>query len=295
VNFDERGLAFPCEEAWLYGVLALPSQCERKGVLIVVGGPQYRVGSHRQFTLLARNLAASGIAVFRFDFRGMGDSEGEARTFEDVEDDLRCAIDKFLVEAPLVEELVIWGLCDAASAAIFYAHRDPRITGLVLLNPWVRTEAGAAKAYLKHYYVSRLFDPQLWGKIGRGQLNLKATARSVLGFAGEAFSGRKKKTASASREVWRPSHPASCDLAPLPDRMLEGFTQFRGRVLLILSGNDLTAQEFSDLVKGSREWRKLLASPRVTSFRLHEANHTFSRREWRDQVAVWTKDWICSW
>jgi uncharacterized protein len=295
VKFDERALAFSCKEAWLYGVLALPSQCERKGVLIVVGGPQYRVGSHRQFILLARSLAASGIAVFRFDFRGMGDSEGEARTFEDVEDDLRCAIDKFLAEAPLVKELVIWGLCDAASAAIFYAHRDPRITGLVLLNPWVRTEAGAAKAYLKHYYVSRLFDPQLWSKIGRGQLNLKATARSVLGFAGEAFAGRKKPPASASGEVSSPFGPTSCDLAPLPDRMLEGFSRFRGKVLLILSGNDLTAQEFSDLVKGSREWRKLLQASRVTRFNLPEANHTFSRREWRAQVAVWTKDWICSW
>lgn len=294
MNFDERAFAFPCEEAWLYGVLALPSQCERKGVLILVGGPQYRVGSHRQFTLLARSLATSGIAVFRFDFRGMGDSEGEARTFEDVEDDLRCAIDKFLVEAPLVKELVIWGLCDAASAAIFYAHQDPRITGLVLLNPWVRTEAGAAKAYLKHYYVSRLFDPQLWSKIGRGQLNLKTTARSVLGLAGEVFAGRKKPPASASADVYSPSDSTSCDLAPLPNRMLEGFSRFRGKVLLILSGNDLTAQEFSDLVKGSREWRKLLSASRVTRFNLPEANHTFSRREWRDQVAVWTKDWICS-
>jgi exosortase A-associated hydrolase 1 len=295
MNFEERALAFSCEEAWLYGILTLPSQYGSKGVLVLVGGPQYRVGSHRQFTLLARSLAAGGIPVFRFDFRGMGDSEGEARTFEDVEDDLRCAIDKFLVEAPLVKELVIWGLCDAASAAVFYAHRDPRVTGLVLLNPWVRTEAGAAKAYLKHYYVSRLFDPQLWRKIGRGQLNLKATARSVLGFAGEAFAGRKKMAASASGEVSSPTGPASCGLVPLPDRMLEGFRRFRGRVLLILSGNDLTAQEFSDLMKGSREWRKLLQASRVTRFTLPEANHTFSRREWRDQVAGWTKDWICSW
>jgi len=31
----------------------------------------------------------------RFDYRGMGDSEGEARTFESVQDDIRIAIDTF--------------------------------------------------------------------------------------------------------------------------------------------------------------------------------------------------------
>src|SRR4051812_49228851 len=89
MNFEERALVFHCKDAWLYGVLSLPEQISSRGVLIAVGGPQYRVGSHRQFTLLARHLAAYGIPVMRFDFRGMGDSEGDARTFEDVEDDLR--------------------------------------------------------------------------------------------------------------------------------------------------------------------------------------------------------------
>ena len=48
----------------------------------MVGGPQYRVGSHRQFTLMARAFAAAGYPVLRFDYRGIGDSEGESRGFE---------------------------------------------------------------------------------------------------------------------------------------------------------------------------------------------------------------------
>jgi exosortase A-associated hydrolase 1 len=293
VNFDERALAFLCREAWLYGVLTLPSQCARKGVLILVGGPQYRAGSHRQFTLLARSLAASGVPVLRFDYRGMGDSEGEVRSFEDVEDDLRSAIDKFLVEVPLVSELVIWGLCDAASAAIFYAHKDPRVMGLVLLNPWVRTESGSAKAYLKHYYASRLFQPEFWSKIRHGKLNIVAAARSFLSVIGEATAGRKQSGSGVTVETCDTCD--TCDATLLPDRMFHGLSRFRGKILVILSGNDLTAQEFSDLVKSSRQWRKLLTSSRVTSLSLPAANHTFSRREWRDQVAAWTKDWIYSW
>ena len=87
----------------------------------------------------------------------------------------------------------------------------------------------------------------------------------------------------------------SCDRAPLPQRMLTGLSRFEGRLLLITSGNDLTAQEFLDVVQASPEWQKLLASPHVSRLDLPQATHTFSRREWRDQVAIWTKEWIRSW
>jgi dienelactone hydrolase len=62
MNYSESALTFNCADA-LGGVLARPEQPTRRGV-IVVGGPQYRVGSHRQFLQLARALAAEG--VFRF-------------------------------------------------------------------------------------------------------------------------------------------------------------------------------------------------------------------------------------
>lgn len=290
-NFGEHGLVFRCEDTWLYGVLSLPEQTASRGVLIVVGGPQYRVGSHRQFTLLARYLAAHGIPVLRFDFRGMGDSEGETRTFEDVGDDLRCAIDKFLAEVPLLRELVILGLCDAASAALFYAYQDHRVTGLVLLNPWVRTEERSARVYLKHYYTARLFQREFWHKIWHGQFDYAAAARSLSRTIGAAATGKHETAASVEQK----DSDKSCNLAPLPERMLYGLSRFKGKVLLIISGNDLTAEEFCDLVKGSREWQKLLTSAQVSRFNLPDANHTFSRREWRDQVAAWTREWIYSW
>ncbi len=285
MNFEERACTFTCNGSRLYGILSLPERAASRGVLIAVGGPQYRVGSHRQFTLLSRHLAARGVPVLRFDFRGMGDSEGDVRTFEDVGDDLRCAIDKFVQEAPFVEELVIWGLCDAASAALFYAYQDSRVTGLVLLNPWVRTDQGAAKAYLKHYYLRRLFDPELWSKLWAGKFDFVAAARSAAKITGQALALPQEASIKNT----------SCSSVPLPERMFHGFSRFKGKVLLIISGNDLTAQEFCDLIKDSRDWQNLLASAQVSRRNLREANHTFSKREWRDQVAVWTTDWIQSW
>lgn len=280
----ERPLTFTCEGASLIGVLSGAGLAAGRGVLIVVGGPQYRAGSHRQFTLLARHLAERGVPTLRFDYRGMGDSAGDARTFEDAGTDIRCAIDQFFAGVPHLKEVVIWGLCDAASAALFYAHRDARVKGLVLLNPWVRTEQGLARTHLRSYYFQRLFQASLWRKLARGEFKVReavaAFGKSVSGAMGRGSPGIAEK--SPSRELL------------LPDRMEDALRKFHGRVLVILSGNDLTAREFEGVVANSRGWQLLLGDERVTRHRLPEANHTFARREWRDQVALWTERWVKS-
>jgi exosortase A-associated hydrolase 1 len=284
VNFEERAVSFSCHDSWLYGIITLPERPVARGVLIVVGGPQYRVGSHRQFTLLARHLAAHGMPIMRFDYRGMGDSEGDMRNFEEVNDDIREATNQFFREVPAIKDIVIWGLCDAASAALFYAYRDPRVSGLVLLNPWVRTVEGEAKAYLKHYYLSRLANRELWQKMLRGRFDYARAARSAWNMAKKALPGKAPM----------PSPTGDAEQS-LPDRMSDAFGSFKGKVLLIISGKDLTAQEFLDLIKGSRKWQKLTNSPRVQRRDLPDANHTFSQRDWRDQVSSWTTEWTRSW
>ncbi|HET6756664.1 MAG TPA: hydrolase 1, exosortase A system-associated [Burkholderiales bacterium] len=261
------------------GIAHLPDAPSERAMVIITGGPQYRVGSHRQFTLLARKLAAENYAVLRFDYRGMGDSEGEPRSFERVDSDIRAAIDALIAQAPALKEVVLWGLCDAASAALFYAHQDSRVAGVVLLNPWVRSESGLAGAYLKHYYGRRLFEREFWRKISGGEFKAGAAAASFLGLLRAQFRGGESSGADQ----------------PFPQRMLEGLRRFRGRVLLILSGNDLTAAEFCDLVEQSRDWRELLRSSRVTRHELAEANHTFAQARWRAQVEDWTLEWMRSW
>ena len=288
MNIVERGLSFDCEGCWLYGVLSLPAGAapSARGVVVVVGGPQYRVGSHRQFTLLARELASQGVPVLRFDYRGMGDSEGDPRDFSDVGPDLRAAIDTFFAEVPGTREVVLWGLCDAASAAMFYAHQDARVSGMVLLNPWARTEEGAARAYLRHYYLSRLLDPGLWRKIAAGRFDLAAALRSFRGLLGKAAGGMPAPS--------QPAQAASAASPALPQRMLEGYARFRGHTLFITSGADLTAREFEALASGPG-WRRAMRGKRVARERLRDADHTFSRTEWRDQVARWTADWLRRW
>src|SRR5262249_34163772 len=134
----EDAVSFRVAGDRVLGVLHHARQPAACGVLLLVGGPQYRVGSHRQFVLLARHLAAAGVPVLRFDYRGMGDSEGGAVSFDGADADIAAAIDEFSRRVPALRRVALWGLCDAASAALMYAFRDSRVSGLVLLNPWVR-------------------------------------------------------------------------------------------------------------------------------------------------------------
>jgi len=238
-----------------------------RGVVIVVGGPQYRVGSHRQFVLLARDLAAAGIPVLRFDHAGIGDSDGEPAGFDGIDADLRAAVDALLHHAPQLRRACLIGLCDGASAAVIYAPRDERVDTLVLLNPWVRTDGTLAQAYLDNYYVRRLRNPAFWRKMLTSPLSLW---RALTGYRDTVRASRGTDAATAPTYL---------------DRMLGGARDFRGRVLVILSGADTVAAEFDGLLRRHAAWRKAYSRGGISIVRLPTANHTFSRREWRDEVA----------
>ncbi|NVM78320.1 exosortase A-associated hydrolase 1 [Duganella sp. SG902] len=272
----ERVLRFLCQGCWLIGILHVPDEPLTRGVLIVTGGPQYRVGSHRQFVLLARHLAAHQVPVMRFDYRGMGDSEGDMRDFESIQDDLEAAISEFFCTMPAMQEVVLWGLCDGATAAAFHAWSDPRITGLVLANPWVRTDQGRARATLRHYYLERVRDAAFWRKLASGGFGFRRALDSF------------RQLAQAARQPM-------AQIEPLPERLYQALERFRGQVLIILSGADLGAREFMALPRRHAHWRELLALPRVRQAVIPHANHTFARQVWRDEVAAICTKWIKTW
>ena len=276
-----HALTFDCAGETLVGILERAERPRSTGVLIVVGGPQYRAGSHRQFVLLARALAEAGYPVLRFDYSGMGDSTGQPRSFESIGPDLRAAVDGFFRHERELDNVVLWGLCDAASASLFYAYRDPRVAGLVLTNPWIRTEAGEARAYLKHYYLERFMSREFWMKLVSGGFNIKDSVLSLVGYA--------RRLRRAAHKIETPGQDLS---GTLPERMAQSWRRFERPMLLLLSGEDLTAQEFLDTTRNSSAWTGLLESARVTRHAWPEANHTFSSRAWRDAVAAVTIAWL---
>lgn len=282
MTISEQALNFDYAGDTLIGVVARPEVTPDVGVVVVVGGPQYRAGSHRQFTLLARFLAERGVACMRFDYRGMGDSTGSARDFEAVGEDVSAAIDAFLEQVPQVRKVVLWGLCDGATAACFSAQMDDRIVGLILLNPWVRTEAGKAKAMLKHYYLGRLLDRRFWKKLLTGGVGVRRSVFSLWSHVATSGAVKSRSVPSAGTK----------SLAPLPDRVLSALLRCRLPVAVFLSGRDYVAKEFDEVIAGSPDWQRLMQGSQITLLRFESADHTFSGAERRDAVAQATLRWL---
>jgi exosortase A-associated hydrolase 1 len=288
----ETPTLFQCKSNNLLGIVHHANTTPTLGVLIIVGGPQYRAGSHRQFVLLARFLADNGFPVMRFDYQGMGDSEGPPQTFSTIDEDIASAIENFYELCPEISGVVIWGLCDAASAALFYSYQDDRVKGLVILNPWVYSEQGAAKTHIKHYYLQRLMSPDFWRKILKLQFNYTQSLSSLIGTLKKILKKSDSPKEISNNNNRHSSFDPTVSKQNLPAYMRQCLQSFKFPVLLILSGNDLTADEFRDLIKSDTKWAELLNESRVTTKSLKESDHTFSNATWKKQVSNWTLDWI---
>lgn len=64
----------------IFGILHLPNNATIASLSVVIilhGYASSKIGGHRCYIQLAEALTSRGIACFRFDFRGSGDSEGD--------------------------------------------------------------------------------------------------------------------------------------------------------------------------------------------------------------------------
>jgi uncharacterized protein len=276
-GFAEEAITFACGDDQLLGILHHAIGTPRRlGIVIVVGGPQYRVGSHRQFVLMSRAFAAEGYPVLRFDYRGMGDSGGAVRSFDEVDDDIRAAIDELTARLPQLEGVALFGLCDGASAACIYAGSDHRVKALVLANPWIRTVEGEARVRVRHHYVQRLLQKSFWVKLASGRLQV---FHSVADFARNVVRARAPGAEPAMKNGFQV-------------RMCRGLETFGEPVLLLLSGRDLTASEFDESWTGSARWAAIAGRTGVRTERLIDADHTFSSSHGLDRATGMCMTWL---
>lgn len=240
-----------------------------KAIVMVVGGPQTRVGSHRFFVTLARFLASKGIDVLRFDYTGAGDSEGQIVNFEQVKFDIHAAITFFKTQLPINVEFSLWGLCDGASAIALYLDEFGcnEIQQITLLNPWVNQPTTAAKTRINSYYWQRLKQASFWKKLFLGNVNILNTAKDVNKLSKEVKARENKNEYN------------------YVDSMLSGLSSFSGKIDIILSENDLVAQEFLLLSRTSKQWQKLIFKSSINLHHISGANHTFANQSWKEQVS----------
>lgn len=244
-----RHVTFPCEGAILAGTI--DEAQGTTGLLIVSGGNELRSGAFSGMAELAARIAMAGYPVFRFDRRGVGDSEGHNGGFRLSGPDIAAAIRCFLAEAPCMGRIVAFGNCDGATALALTEATG--LHGLVLANPWtIEGEADMAPppAAIRARYAEKLRNPRELLRLLRGQVSLRKLARGI----GQAL-----------RPPPRPS--------TLAEDLKARLAAFSGPVRILLAGRDRTAQVFA------AAWD--MADPRIA--RCSDASHAFAEpdaREW---------------
>ena len=195
-------------------------------------------------------------------------------TFEESAPHITAAIDALRSHSPKVDRVVLWGLCDGASANLLYMQttHDSRVAGLVLLNPWVRSEAGLARARVKHYYRQRLLEPAFWRKLAGGGVGWQAL-----------------RNLGNNLRTMRQAPPQALTFQEL---MAQGWRALEGKIMLILSERDLTAQEFVEHANTHPAWQQALQHPGVCRHSLVGADHTGSRPADQQALNTLTQAWL---
>lgn len=228
-----RLLTFECEGFELGG--SFDGDAGDTALLMVTGGTQTRIGSHRMYERLANALVEHGISCLRFDRRGVGDSGGGDPDYRGSGPDMAAAAAALRREVPAARRLLGFGLCDGATAlALFGAEAG--VDRLLLANPWfVEAEANAPPpAAIKHHYRQQLMSLDGWKRLIGGSISYRKLLKGVMSIANPApthlaaevaskmgtrplpvqmIVARGDATAIAAQDIW-------CS---------KGFTRVRGR------------------------------------------------------------------
>ena len=226
-----RHLTFLCEGDRL--AATLDEGEKTTGLLLVTGGNEIRSGAFSGQASLAASLAEQGFPVFRFDRRGVGDSEGINRGFRDEEADIRAALAAFREAAPHLSRVVGFGNCDAASALMLAGGAG--CDALVLSNPWTIGVAGDAgdegddsgsdttppASAIRARYVAKLKNPREIARLLSGGVDYRKLLRGI------------------ARAVGPKAAPST-----LAGDLRDGLAGFSGSVRILLAEADRTAQVF---------------------------------------------------
>ncbi|MDI6591977.1 MAG: alpha/beta fold hydrolase, partial [Patescibacteria group bacterium] len=120
----------------LWGIITLPAKEKNPGLIICHGFGGSK--SRRKYTLLSRALAQDGIASFRFDFSGHGDSEGEFEelSIEKQVSELNSAFKRFAREKRIDrEKIAILGHSLGALVGVLFQTKYKKAKALILVAP----------------------------------------------------------------------------------------------------------------------------------------------------------------
>lgn len=244
-------------------------------VVLLNAGLVHRVGPCRMNVLLARELAQAGFPCLRFDLSGIGDSEPRADGLPLLEAaiaDIREALD-WLAATRKAERFVLFGLCAGANHALVYAGTDPRVSGMVLLDPATPRTFGW---YWRHY-LPRLFRPRIWIDLMRGRHPM--------------VSGLAQRV--ANRQVAGPAAKVDLQSAEVREYLARAYAKaIEGRVdILAVFTSDLEDQlNYRDQLLDA--FPGVAFGERLDLEYFDGVDHTFTRSRDRERLFARVRGWL---
>ena len=178
------------ESTQLCGVLSRPVDINIHKPLVIVinSGLLRRTGPFRLYVNLCRKIVETGLAAYRFDLSGIGDSERrnesmsrESQHFKDIEETL-----DFFEKTHSIHTFIIMGICTGADNCHRAMVKDERIIGAVCIDGY----SYPTLKYYQTYYLQRLFKLSVWKNLIK-RLVFKSNKVATVGKADRAKDERK--------------------------------------------------------------------------------------------------------
>jgi pimeloyl-ACP methyl ester carboxylesterase len=291
----------------LHGMLHAPDPALARGICILMLSPgiKGRVGPHRLYLKLAERLVPMGFHLLRFDFHGLGDSEGELT--EDVMADMYNTIQggryvddtiaamQWMQSMHGIRHFVGSGLCGGSITALLAAAKDRRIESLLGIGLPVILDGGAAnwgrfltqqqRMQAKHGFFARLLRPQSWWNVVSGRANYRVIWRILLQVFGY---NRKAGTTAHSAAAALPVDDTNPLFAPAFFELIDS----NRPALLIYSGADRLQSQFEEKFEARHRDR---VSRERCGYSLHtisQANHIMSAPDWVAELCDVSAKWL---
>ncbi|MDB5594356.1 MAG: hypothetical protein JWM36_1317 [Hyphomicrobiales bacterium] len=279
-TFAEEPILFGPDGS-LFGMLCQPASGPCAEVMLLVNaGNNPHIGWARSNVRIARDLAARGIASFRIDVAGIGDSPAQAGRPAQIPfsaanvGDVEAALD--VLQARGLTQITIAGSCSGAHLALQSVRRDPRVGAVVLINlfSYIWLESNDLRALTRAAgrstaaYASRFKSRETWLRLLRGDLDLRQLSRT--------FAARIR-------------HAVAVRLAPLNPKshvrqIRSWFDDLAARqigVLFVFSEGDNSL----DMFNSNLGEKRLRRNPRARTAMLHGADHHLTDRKSQDRLA----------
>ena len=183
----ETAVAFDGAGQQLYAVIAEPLDASRVPLTLILynAGAIRRIGPNRMWTEAARRWAAAGLPVIRVDVEGIGDADGDGSIYRQSDDPFylphlieqaRAALN-LAVDRGLPDRFVLGGLCSGGYWAFQAALADPRVKGVVMLNPRLLFFDSRSEGQRELRKLRRLLTPQGLRSADLQKLTWKRAAR----------------------------------------------------------------------------------------------------------------------